>query len=414
MSSPAYFLVSNGPAITQYLEDFLITYCLVSCFLLLCALPLITYFKNSVLRTFVCIWDSIKCTYFFMLHTFLSHFKDYILYGKNLNSYSHRMSIINNPKLAIYWSSCHHQTKFNLLKKATLKNIENLQEAVKLQQMYTTTICSHTNSIYTKLAQFDRQVQMHCLYPNPQSDVVQLNALEYDSDINRQTDQVLTPSTAQQSPNAKNIKEDITSDATNSEQHTASFPDTDRPESQPPPVSDDTDYPGYQDTEQPRAEHPSDYRPQLEDIPELEDDEENWEEGQFADADFIDHHNTTEESDRICHKYSAHFKKVTDQGYSTYDSTMPGLEYQIPEQEYYNSDTRPKQYQRYQNPNVYLPPPPSTEDLHRWYGYGCGRAKHLELHSHRLYREKTRSLESRIARKPKKNQCQRERRSADI
>ena len=167
------------------------------------------------------------------------------------------------------------QTEFNLLKKATLKNIENLQEAVKLQQMYTTTLCSHINSIYTKLAQLDWQVQMHCLYPHPQSDVVQLNAPEYNSDIDRQTDQVLTPSIAQQSPNTEKIQEDITLDTTNTEQHTASFPDTNRPESQPPQVSDDTDYPGYQDTKQPRAEHPSDYRPQLEDIPELEDEKEN-------------------------------------------------------------------------------------------------------------------------------------------
>ena len=66
---------------------------------------------------------------------------------------------------------------------------------------------------------------------------------------------------------------------------------------------------------------------------------------------------------------------------------MPGLEYQIPEPEYYNSDTEPKQYQRYQNLNVYLPLS-STEDLCRWYGHGHGRAKCLELHSHRLYREK--------------------------
>ena len=144
----------------------------------------------------------------------------------------------------------------------------------------------------------------------PQSDVVQLNAPEYDLDIDGQTDQVLTPSTAQQSPNAENIQEDITLDATNSEQHTAFSPDTDRPESQPPSVLDDTDHPGYQDTEQPRAEHPSDYRPQLEDIPELEDDEEDWEEGQFMDADFIDHHNTTEESDRIHREYSAHLRKL--------------------------------------------------------------------------------------------------------
>ena len=78
---------------------------------------------------------------------------------------------------------------------------------------------------------------------------------------------------------------------------------------------------------------------------------------------------------------------------------MPGLEYHIPEPKYYNLDTQPKQYQRYQNLNVYLPPLPSTEDLCRWHGHSHGRAKRLELHSHRLYGEKTRSLESRIAQK---------------
>ena len=35
---------------------------------------------------------------------------------------------------------------------------------------------------------------------------------------------------------------------------------------------------------------------QLEDLPELKD--EDWEDGQFADADLIDHHNTTTESDQ--------------------------------------------------------------------------------------------------------------------
>ena len=196
--------------------------------------------------------------------------------------------------------------------------------------------------------QLDRQVQTHCLYSHPQLDVVQLNAPKYNPDIDRQPDPVTdiqspialcTASTTQQSPNAKNVKEDTVPDTTNSEQHTASSPDTNRPESQPPPVLDDTDHPGYQDAEQPRTEHPRDYRPQLEDIPELEDEEENWEEGQFVDADFIDHHNTTEKSDRIFCKYSAHFEKVSEQGYSPYHSTTPGLEYQIPEPQYYNSDT---------------------------------------------------------------------------
>ena len=95
---------------------------------------------------------------------------------------------------------------------------------------------------------------------------------------------------------------------------------TNRSQSQPSPALDNTDHIGYQDNTHPRAEHPSDYRPQLEDIPELETDEENLEEGQFVDMNLIDHHNTTKESDRIHHEYSAHFEKVTEQEYSPYHS----------------------------------------------------------------------------------------------
>ena len=167
---------------------------------------------------------------------------------------------------------------------------------------------------------------------------MQLNAPEYDPDIDGQPG----PVTDIQSPNAENVKEDTVPDTANSEQHTALSLNTNRSESQPSSVLDDIDHPGYQDDEQPRAEHPGDYRPQLEDIPELEDDEKKWEEGQFVDDDLIDHHNSTEESDRICREYSAHFEKVTEQGYSPYHSTTPGIEYQIPKPEYYNSDTQPK------------------------------------------------------------------------
>ena len=240
------------------------------------------------------------------------------------------------------------QTEFSLLKKATSKNIKNLQEAINLQQMFTTSLCSHVNSIYAKLVKLNRQVQTHCLYPHPQSDVVQINAPEYNSDIDGQTDLLpnIQPSTASHtactsevSSHAENIKEDTAQVTANSEEHPASSQDFDRLEPQSQPVPYSTDHSVYQDTEQPREEYPNNYRPQLEDIPELEDDEENWEEGQFADMDFIDHHNTTEESDQICHEYSAHFKKVTDQGYSSQNNRMPGFNYYIPEPEYYNSGT---------------------------------------------------------------------------
>ena len=129
--------------------------------------------------------------------------------------------------------------------------------------------------------------------------------------------------------------------------------------------------------------------------------------------DLIDHHNTTTESDRICWEYSTHFMKSTDQEYNSKNNITPGLEYYIPEPEYYNSDTRPKQYKTYQNPNVYLPPPQATEDLRRWHGRDHRRVKQLELHSHRLYCKKTWSLESRITRKCKKNERQWERKLQD-
>ena len=58
------------------------------------------------------------------------------------------------------------------------------------------------------------------------------------------------------------------------------------------------------------------------------------------------------------------------------------------------------------------PPPPFIEEICTWYGRGRGRARHLELHGDRLYGEKTRSLESLLERKHKKNQCLQECRAA--
>ena len=85
-------------------------------------------------------------------------------------------------------------------------------------------------------------------------------------------------------------------------------------------------------------EHPSNYCPQLEDIPELETDEENWDDGQFDDAELLYNHNTTGESDRIHREYSAYFEKVKDQEYSPCHTTQ-GVEYHTPEPDYYHSNT---------------------------------------------------------------------------
>ena len=158
------------------------------------------------------------------------------------------------------------QAEFDLLKKATLKNVQYTQEAVQSQQAYTTALFGHINTLYTKLAQLEKQVQIHCLYPHPQLDVIQLNAPDYNPDIDGEPD----PTTNVQSPNAESAKEDTPTGTSKPEDRMAIPPTTNRPEHQPSEVSADTDHTEYDSSKQPRAEHPSDYCHQLEDIPELE------------------------------------------------------------------------------------------------------------------------------------------------
>ena len=45
------------------------------------------------------------------------------------------------------------EKEFTFLKEATQKNIENFQSSLNLQQMYSTSLCSHVNNIYNKLAE---------------------------------------------------------------------------------------------------------------------------------------------------------------------------------------------------------------------------------------------------------------------
>ena len=198
-------------------------------------------------------------------------------------------------------------------------------------------LCSHVNSIYTNW-QLDRQIQTHCLYLHSQSETVQLNASEYDSNIDGQTE-LLPDIQPTVSSHAENTEEDLVPAITNFQEYSMLPQDSHRLESQSQPVLNSPEYSVHQDTEQYREDYQNNYRPQLEDIPQLEDDEENWEEGQFADADLIDHHNTTTESDQIHQEYSTHFAKATDQEYNSQNNIMPGIEYYIPEPEYYNLDT---------------------------------------------------------------------------
>ena len=127
---------------------------------------------------------------------------------KVLSKYHNLLDHFHDLKTAL-------QTKFNLLKAATSKNVQNLQETVQAEQAYTTVLSGHIAALHTKLAHLDKEIQIHCIYPHQQSDAVQLNTLDYDPDIDGDTN----PANALQPLNTDAAKEETVTSTTEPEDH---------------------------------------------------------------------------------------------------------------------------------------------------------------------------------------------------
>ena len=136
------------------------------------------------------------------------------------------------------------------------------------------------------------------------------------------------------------------------------------------------------------------YNAHSDEIPELED----WDNGQFDNAEStpITHHNTHSESKWIRREYTQKLLDLMDNQYYEEDTLAYQLKYSSPTPDYYNFPPRRSQKPPC-NPNGYYPPPPDQADVQHWHAQGRGRRG--LLHGHRLYGEKTRSVESRKARK---------------
>ena len=74
------------------------------------------------------------------------------------------------------------QKEFNFLKEATRKNVENFQTSLNLQQTYSVALGSHINNIYHKISEIQQQLPHSTQHMNT-GDVIQINALEFDPDI---------------------------------------------------------------------------------------------------------------------------------------------------------------------------------------------------------------------------------------
>ena len=137
----------------------------------------------------------------------------------------------------------------------------------------------------------------------------------------------------------------------------------------------------------------------FDEIPQLE---EDWENGQFTDADtnLINRHNTHSESERIQKEYTEHLLDLTDNQYYSEEYPLNQLQYSILDPEYYGPPLR-RSHTQPCDPAGYYPPPPDPVDIQCWHAHGRGKCAFL--HGHRHFREKTCSVESKKARKRQQN-----------
>ena len=75
------------------------------------------------------------------------------------------------------------QLQFSFLKKATSKNIKPLEQAISAQQNCTATICTYINNVLPHINKLEQTVLELQKCITTDHDRVQLNALDYDPDI---------------------------------------------------------------------------------------------------------------------------------------------------------------------------------------------------------------------------------------
>ena len=222
-------------------------------------------------------------------------------------------------------------------------------------------------------------------------DTVQIEAPDFDLDIDsisspttdKISNKLLTQRTT--SPTPKAIKPEIEcSTPAMSTQQTASQ-DTDWPDTIPVKIPSLIDQPEDQGIDRHQTQHNSERAK----IPNLE---ENSEEEQFADLDsYLAHHNTYEASQYIHQQYRSHLHVLdNDQYYAEIDRSY--YSYKTPvAQDYWPANPAPGPHR-------------TTEELMQIFGKGRGQTCREELHGHRPFGSRMRSLQSHIQQKIKKNQ----------
>ena len=76
------------------------------------------------------------------------------------------------------------KSQFHFLKEATFRNVENLQQVINVQQTYTTTLCGHINVILSRITNLEANIQKLTQNFTTEQDTLQIDAPDFDPDIN--------------------------------------------------------------------------------------------------------------------------------------------------------------------------------------------------------------------------------------
>ena len=203
---------------------------------------------------------------------------------------------------------------FKFLKEATSRNVENFQTSLNLQQTYSSSLCSHVNNIYNKLAELQRQIQ-HCDPHMNSGDMIQIEAPDFDLDIDGisppSTDEapnkLFTQGTA--SPTTKTTKPEIECSTPATSIQQIASQDRDWPDAIPVEIPSQIDQPEDQGIDRHQAQCNSE-------TVEITDLKENSEEEQYTNLDsYLVHHNTYEASQHIHQDYRSHLLALDEDKY---------------------------------------------------------------------------------------------------
>ena len=202
------------------------------------------------------------------------------------------------------------QKEFNFLKEVTRKNVGNFQTSLNLQQTYSVALGSHINNIYHKISEIQQQLPHPTQHMNT-GNVIQIDALDFNPDINGRLPTKGHKETQGSDSFIQHFSEESEkSKAPALPQQVAQ--EVDWPDAVPVEISPQVDQDNDHNIQVPPAPHETNFS----EIPQLESDIDEEEEGQFEDLQtYLTHHNTYQESQNIHKEYRKRLLDLNDERY---------------------------------------------------------------------------------------------------